>query len=167
MESVDTTKQECFDTNKLENILQKYPNNETSLIMVLQDINDAFNFLPCDALKVVAQRLDVPIAKVFSVATFYKALSLKPRGKKIIRVCMGTACHIRGAEQIVQEVERMFKIKRGDTTEDLELTLETVNCVGACAMAPVVVVNEEYFRNVTPIQVPKLLKREGEEKHEN
>ena len=148
---------ESVDSKKLDAIVANYPQDETALIMVLQDIHDAYNFLPCEALKHVAQRLNVPLAKVFSVATFYKAFSLKPRGKKIIRVCLGTACHIRGGEQVTQEFERLLKIKRAETTEDMEYTLETVNCVGACAMAPVVVVNENYHRNVTPGKAKELL----------
>jgi len=151
---------ECLDMTKVEEILKAYPRNEASLIMILQDIHDAFNYLPCDALKKVAQELDVPFSKVFSVTTFYKAFSLKPRGKKVIRVCLGTACHIRGGEEIAQEFERQLGILRTQTTKDQEFTLETVNCVGACAMAPVVVVNEEYHRSVTAIKVKEILKGE-------
>ncbi|HON45958.1 MAG TPA: NAD(P)H-dependent oxidoreductase subunit E, partial [Planctomycetota bacterium] len=95
-------------------------------------------------------------------ATFYKAFSLKPRGKNIIKVCLGTACHLRGGEQVVQELERQLNIKRGETTEDLGFTLEIVNCVGACFMAPVMVVNEKYHRNVNPGQVKEILKGEQE-----
>ena len=151
---------ECVEISKLEGILQRYPKNETSLIMVLQDIHDAFNYLPGEALAYAARQLGVPLAKVFSVSTFYKAFSLKPRGKKIIKVCLGTACHIRGAEQVVQEFERQLSAHRGETTKDLEFTIETVNCVGACAMAPVVVVNENYHRNVNPGNVGNILKGE-------
>lgn len=151
---------EGLETSKIDEIIGRYPENETSLIMVLQDIHDTYNFLPCDALKYTAKKLHVPLAKVFSVATFYKAFSLKPRGKKVIKVCLGTACHIRGAEQVTQELERLLKIKRSETDENLEFTLETVNCVGACAMAPVVMVNESYHRNVSPGKVKDLL--EGE-----
>lgn len=158
---------ECVDVSKLEQILARYPKSESSLIMVLQDVHDMFNYLPCEMLKLVAEKLQVPLTRVFSVATFYKAFSLKPRGKTVIRVCMGTACHIRGAEQVAQELERTLGIQRGDTSNDGQFTLETVNCVGACAMAPVVVVNEEYHRNVAPIQIPTILKREGEVHHEN
>lgn len=158
---------ECVDEAKVEQIFNRYPKNESSLIMVLQDIHDLFNYLPCDMLKLVAEKLQVPLTRVFSVATFYKAFSLKPRGKNVVRVCMGTACHIRGAEQVMQEIERTLATQRGHTTKDLQFTIETVNCVGACAMAPVVVVNEEYHRNVVPIQVPVILKREGEVQHEN
>lgn len=155
---------QCLDITKVEEILNHYPPKETSLIMVLQDIHDAFNYLPCEALKKVAETLDVPLSRIFSVATFYKAFSLTPRGKKIVRICLGTACHIRGGEQIAQECERQLKIARTQTTPDGEFTLETVNCVGACAMAPVLVVNEQYFRNVNPIQVKGILKGE---KHED
>ncbi len=154
---------ECLDMTKVEEILQAYPHDETSLIMVLQDIHDTFNYLPCDALKRVAQELNVPLAKVFSVTTFYKAFSLNPKGKKVIRVCLGTACHIRGGEEITQEFERQLGVLRSQTTKDQEFTLETVNCVGACAMAPVVVVNEEYHRNVTAIKVKDILKGEKNE----
>ncbi|NUM33206.1 MAG: NAD(P)H-dependent oxidoreductase subunit E [Candidatus Brocadiae bacterium] len=148
---------------KVEEILKAYPQNETSLIMVLQDIHDTFHYLPCDALKKVAQELQVPFSKVFSVTTFYKAFSLNPKGKKIIRVCLGTACHIRGGSEIIQEFERQLGILRSQTTQNQEFTLETVNCVGACAMAPVVVVNEEYHRSVTTIKVKDILKGEKNE----
>ena len=134
----------CVDFRPVDAILSRYPREEPSLIQVLQDVQRAYNYLPCEVLTRVAGELRVPLAKVFSVATFYKAFSLYPQGRTIIKVCTGTACHIRGAQQLIEEVERRLGIKPGGTTEDMAFTLQTVNCVGACAMAPVVIVGEKY-----------------------
>ena len=136
--------------SKVDEICAAYPGKESSLIEVLHDISSEYNFLPADALKRVSDNLGVPIAKVYAVATFYKGFSLKPRGKKIIRVCKGTACHVRGGDRNIEELERLIGLHPGETSDDLEYTLEIVNCVGACAMAPVVVVNEKYYRNAGP-----------------
>ncbi|MBN2056145.1 NADH-quinone oxidoreductase subunit NuoE [bacterium] len=138
-------------------IIAQYPRQENSLIMVLQAINKHSNYLPVDALKIVAEELGVPASKVYSVATFYKAFSLEPRGRIVIRVCMGTACHIRGAPQIAAEFKRLLNIAPGKTTSDGKYTLETVNCLGACAMAPLVMVGDKYHGNVTIDQVRDLL----------
>ncbi len=136
-----TSNQPCVDTAPVEEILGRYPREEASLIQVLQDIHRAYNYLPCDVLNKVADALDVPLAKVFSVSTFYKAFSLTPQGKTIVKVCTGTACHIRGAGQLIEEIGRQLSIGPGETTEDFGFTLKTVNCVGACAMAPVLIVD--------------------------
>ena len=145
------------DLNKADEILGRYPAEEPALIQVLQDVHRAYNYLPCDVLERVAQALDVPLAKVFSVSTFYKAFSLEPQGDTIIKVCVGTACHIRGAGQLVEELERQLGVAPGETTEDLKFTIKTVNCVGACAMAPVVIVGEKYHGSAKPAKVPKYL----------
>lgn len=137
----------CVDTKPLEAILARYPAEEASLIQVLQDVQRAYNYLPCDVLVKVAETLQVPLAKVFSVGTFYKAFALSPQGRTVIKVCTGTACHIRGATQLVDELERVLKVKPGETTDDLAFTVKTVNCVGACAMAPVLIVGETYHGN--------------------
>ncbi len=152
-----------IDINKTKDIVRKYPKKDSSLIPILQDINAEYNYLPCDALKLIGDELGVPLSKIFSVSTFYKAFSLKPKGKKIIKVCMGTACHIRGAPLLVDELEKELNIKAGETTEDLEFTIEAVNCVGACAMAPVIVVNEQYYGNVKPDEVKKILTARNED----
>ena len=146
------------DLTKVDEILNRYPSDESSLVMVLQDIQASFRFLPCEALERVADKLDIPRSRVFSVSTFYKAFSLKPRGKVVIQVCKGTACHVRGAQLLEDEFVRQLGIDVGKTTADLGFTLETVNCVGACAMAPVVVVGEKYHREVKPSRVARLLK---------
>ena len=134
----------CSDLSKAEEILGRYPQEEPALIQVLQDVHRAYNYLPCDVLERVAEALDVPLAKVFSVSTFYKAFSLEPQGDTIVKVCVGTACHIRGAGQLVEELERQLGVGPDETTEDLKFTVKTVNCVGACAMAPVMIVGETY-----------------------
>jgi NADH:ubiquinone oxidoreductase subunit E len=146
------------DLAPVAKILAGYPKAETSLIQVLQDVNRTFNYLPCHALELVARELGVPLARVFSVATFYKAFSVTPRGKVILRVCQGTACHIRGAPLLVDEFQRHLGIKPGETTENMAFTLETVNCVGACAMAPVVIAGTRYHGELSPAEVPDVIK---------
>ena len=155
------TEQPCVDLAKADDILAKYPLEEPSLIQVLQDVQRAYNYLPCDVLIKVADALGVPLAKVFSVSTFYKAFALDPQGDTIVRVCMGTACHIRGAGQLVEELQRELGIGPDQTTEDLKFTVKTVNCVGACAMAPVMIVGEKYWGNAKPARVGRYLKKGG------
>jgi NADH-quinone oxidoreductase subunit E len=151
----------CSDLGKAEEILGRYPHEEPALIQVLQDVHRAYNYLPCDVLERVADALDVPLAKVFSVSTFYKAFSLEPQGDTIIKVCMGTACHIRGGGQLVEELERQLGIGPDETTEDLKFTVKTVNCVGACAMAPVMIVGEKYYGGAKPAKVSKYVDEGG------
>jgi len=151
------------DTARLDEIIAQYPGGEPSLIMVLQDIQNEYNYLPKEALQRAAERLDVPLAKVYGVATFYRSFSLKPRGKHICKVCLGTACHIRGGQPLVDELERLLEVKAGGTTKDGEMTLETVNCVGACAMAPVVIVDKKYHAGVKPIDCKNLIRGGGDQ----
>jgi len=155
----------CTDRSKTEEILAKYPAEEPALIQVLQDVHRAYNYLPCDVLERVANALDVPLAKVFSVSTFYKAFSLEPQGDTVIKVCVGTACHIRGAGQLVDELGRQLEIGPGETTEDLKFTIKTVNCVGACAMAPVVIVGEKYWGSAKPARVSRYLAKGGNDEN--
>jgi len=159
---METTNSHCaVDLGRASEILTGYPAEEASLIQVLQDVHRAYNYLPCDVLNKVAEALDVPLAKVFSVSTFYKAFSLEPQGDTIVRVCVGTACHIRGAGMLVEELERKLGIGPNQTTDDLTFTVKTVNCVGACAMAPVMIVGEKYHGSAKPARVGKYL-AEGE-----
>jgi len=153
---MQTANAQHFD---IKDILARYPAEEPSLIMVLQAIHDKLNFLPCEALKETAEYLKIPVARVFSAATFYKMFSLKPRGRRVIKVCKGTACHVRGAAQVQDEFERWLKIKPGENTPDMEFTLEVVNCVGACAMAPVVIVGEKVYGETKPLQVKEILEK--------
>jgi NADH:ubiquinone oxidoreductase subunit E len=162
MKSMESTNAHCaVDLEQAAEILGGYPAEEASLIQVLQDVHRAYNYLPCDVLAKVAEALDVPLAKVFSVSTFYKAFSLDPQGDTIIKVCVGTACHIRGAGLLVDELERTLGIGPNQTTEDLAFTVKTVNCVGACAMAPVMIVGEKYHGNTKPAKVGALVAKGG------
>lgn len=145
------------DESKLDSIIDKHDIEEGSLIPILQDIQTEYSYLPKEALEHVSQRLNIPMVQIFGVATFFKAFSLKPKGKNQIHVCMGTACHVRGAKNVLENLERELGIKAGDTTDDGEYTLETVNCVGACALGPVVVNNEKHHGQMTPIKVESLL----------
>jgi len=158
--------QPCVDLAKADDILEQYPLEEPSLIQVLQDVQRAYNYLPCDVLVKVAEALDVPLAKVFSVSTFYKAFALDPQGETVVKVCLGTACHIRGAGMLVEELERQLGVGPDQTTEDLKFTIKTVNCVGACAMAPVMIVGEKYWGNAKPARVGKYL-NQGSASDEN
>jgi NADH-quinone oxidoreductase subunit E len=143
----------------IENILDSHQHDKTAIIAILQDIQDEVNYLPEDALRYVAHALDIPISKVCSLATFYKAFSLQPRGRHVINVCMGTACHVRGAVRILEALERDLDIQAGGTDEDLQFTLETVNCLGACALGPVVVADGEYHGQMNSSKATRLLKR--------
>ncbi|MCX7835586.1 MAG: NAD(P)H-dependent oxidoreductase subunit E [bacterium] len=151
----------AHDFSKLEQILNRYPREEASLIMILQDIQDEYRYLPCDVLIETAKALNLPKSTVFSVGTFYKAFSLQPMGRHNIKVCMGTACHVRGAVMVLEAFQRELGLEHTGTTEDLEFTLETVNCVGACGMAPVVVIDEKYHGEVQPDRVKKMIKKGG------
>ena len=129
---------------ELEKILGRYKNPSVSLIQILQDIQAQDNYLPEESLEYIAQKLHVPLSHIYSIATFFSAFSLKPKGRHICTVCMGTACHVRGATTILNELERRLDIKAGENTADREYTLETVNCLGCCAIAPVVVLDGKY-----------------------
>jgi len=142
---------------RVELILDRHQHDRGWLVSVLQDIQVEYNYLPKEALVQVSQGLDVDLSQVYSVATFFRAFSLKPRGRHIINVCLGTACHVRGAVRILEEMERELGIKSGDTTEDLKYTLETVNCVGACALGPIVIVDGEYSGQMKSNKVKPLL----------
>jgi NADH-quinone oxidoreductase subunit E len=148
-----------IDTKKLEEILERYPVGDShGLIHALQDIQAAFNYIPVDAVVAMCDHLGVPLSKAFSASTFYKAFSLDPKGDVIIRICTGTACHIRGAQVLVEELVDTLNINPGETTKDLKFTVETVNCVGACAMAPVVSINGKYKGKVQPGEMIKVVK---------
>ncbi len=145
------------DLSKIEEIIGRSPKEPAALIAVLQDIQREFHYLPCEALTATATALGVPLSKVFSVSTFYNAFSLTPRGEKIVRVCQGTACHIKGAKLVQEQIEANLGIKAGETTADMKFTIEVVNCVGACAMAPVIIVNNKYHGKVRCDQTKKIL----------
>ncbi len=143
---------------KIDTVLERYADEEGVLISVLQDINEEFNYLPENALRYISEKLDIPLSQIYHVATFYTAFSLTPRGEHIVKVCQGTACHVRGSTRVLEELERALAIGPGETTGDLKFTLETVNCLGACALGPVVVIDDKYH-STSPANVEKLLSK--------
>jgi len=144
--------------DRLPEILARHPQEPSSLIMVLQDIQQEYHYLPCEALLETARVLGVKLAKVFSVATFYNAFGLTPKGEKVVRICVGTACHIRGGALIKDQIEHQLGIQAGQTTGDGKFSIEVVACVGACAMAPVVIVDGKYHGEVSVGNVTRLVK---------
>ncbi len=145
--------------NTVTDIVNKYHREKGYIVSILQDIQEEQRYLPKEALEQVGSELKMPMSQVYAVATFYKTLSLKPRGKHMIQVCTGTACHVRGAARIVEKLERDLKVQRGFTTPDMKYTLEEVRCVGACAMGPVVVVDKDYHGNVELDKVDKIMEK--------
>jgi|SRR5690554_1614598 len=149
---------DCERRKALDAVLAEYRGKRGALIPVLQRAQDLYGFLPKDVLRHVADGLKIPLSQVYGVATFYAQFHLQPRGRNIIRVCQGTACHVRGGQGILDKVQEELKIKPGETTEDLRFTLEPVACVGACGLAPVLMINDDTHGRVTLDQVPELLK---------
>lgn len=125
--------------DKVKDIIKRYGSDKSFIVPILQDVQREFNYLPKDALSAVSSNLNVPISRVYEVATFYKAFSLKPKGRHQLTLCMGTACHVRGADLIARNISDILGIKDGDTTPDLEFSFETVGCLGACALGPILV----------------------------
>jgi NADH:ubiquinone oxidoreductase subunit E len=144
------------DLKIIDDIINSNGKKSDALIPIMQAVNEHYNYLPKNILRYIAQEVEIPLAQVYHVATFYTSFSLKPRGKHTIKVCMGTACHVRGSPRVLDEIQRLLKINPGETTDDGMFTLETVNCLGACALGPVVVVDEKYFM-VKPGEFGKIL----------
>lgn len=148
-----------MEEEKVREVLDFYKSEKSQLLHILQDIQIEYRYLPKETLLFVARELKVPLAQVYSIANFYNAFSLKPRGKHLISVCLGTACHVRGGKRIAEEIERVLNLKAGETTPDSEFTLETVNCLGACALGPVVVIDGQYRGQMTSLKMKKLLSK--------
>ncbi|QCX34093.1 NAD(P)H-dependent oxidoreductase subunit E [Caloramator sp. E03] len=147
-------------------IIKKYPREKRYTLAMLQDVQKHFNYIPRQALEMISEYVNTPLSNLYSMATFYKALSLKPKGKYVIKVCDGTACHIRSSMVLIDEIYNILKIRPGETTEDGMFSLETVNCLGSCAIAPVMVVNDKYYGKVSPAMVREIIKEYGGEKNE-
>lgn len=147
-------------------IFKKYGNDKKNTLPMLQDIQRKYNHIPREAMEALSEQLDVPLSKLYGIATFYKALSLKPRGRNVIKVCDGTACHIRSSNLLIDEIEKSIGIKPGETSSDGEFTLETVNCLGSCAIAPVMVINDTYYGKVTPAKLREIISTYGGKKNE-
>ncbi len=141
----------------IEPILEGRRSQPEQLIEVLQDVQKICGYIPQDAMMTVARELGVPLMEVYRVANFYKAFTLKPRGKNVITICTGTACHVRGSDLLIDQVKGQLRIEPGDTTKDGLFTIECVNCLGACALAPIVVQNESYLDHMTPAKLRKII----------
>ena len=148
-----------MDTQMVETILQRHPKDPSSIIQVMLDIQNELYYLPRDILNYVSQYLNVPLSRTYNLATFYKAFSLKPKGKFPIAVCTGTACHVQGAVKIMEQIERELHIKEGETTADKKFSVESVRCLGCCGLAPVVTVGKNLHGKIPPSKVSKILKQ--------
>ena len=155
----DEIRLEPEDLEKVKKIIEEYRGQKGALVPILQAINSTYNYLPEDVLKYISQELDIPLALIYRAATFYKAFSLKPVGKHKVTVCLGTTCHVKGAPRIVDTLERELGIKTGETTADMNFTLDTVNCLGCCGLAPVTTIGEELYGKVTQARLPKIIEQ--------
>ena len=152
------------EKEKMQSIIDKHQGQKKNLIAILQDIQAEYRYLPEESLRFAAKALDIPLTDVVGVATFYRAFSLKPRGKHLVTVCLGTACHVRGGPKILDEFERKLKIEPGETTKDNLFTLEIVNCLGACALGPITVIDGNYHGQMKTRTVDKLIRKFGSDK---
>jgi len=143
----------------ISKVIDKYQGDRDMLIQILLDLQSGFGWLPQEALHQVSKQLGVPLTRVYQIATYYKAFSLAPKGRHLVRVCMGTACQVRGAPLIRDMVQQILDIRPGETTPDMKFSLETVNCLGCCAMGPVIVIDDVYHGNLAITDVGKILEK--------
>ncbi len=155
-----------IEISEITSIINNYPTEKKFLIPILQDIQAKYNYLPGIALTTLGKTLDIPLIDIISVASFYNAFSLTPRGEHVITVCMGTACHVRGAPQILDEFKRKLGIDVEQTTPDNKFTLETVNCLGACALGPIAVIDKNYHGQMQIRKVDKLIHKYSSDKED-
>jgi len=156
-ESLETTE---IDYMELDRIIEEdFNNDKENLIMMLQEIQRRYNYLPTPALTYLSTSIGVPLSQIYGVATFYSTFSLEPRGRNIISICLGTACHVRGGEKIREKLEESLNIEDGETTEDMRFTLESVRCIGCCSLGPVVKINEDMHGRITYTEVDKILEK--------
>ena len=146
------------DLSLFDPILKKYQSQEGALITMLQELQAVYGYLPEKVLTRLSREVEIPLSRIYGVVTFYAQFYLTPRGRNIVRVCRGTACHVRGGKSILRTVEEFLEIGEGKTTADYKFTLETVACLGACAMGPVMVINGKYFGKMTPTKTETTLK---------
>jgi NADH-quinone oxidoreductase subunit E len=155
-----------FEPKKIDEFIARYGHTSANLILVMQDIQAEYRFLPHEALQYLCEKLNVPLGRIYHVATFYKAFSLKPKGKHEVHVCMGTACHVRGAKLILDSVARELGIAAGETSQDMKFSLDTVNCLGSCALGPLVVVDQDYIGHATSQKMKKIIDNLKKEKED-
>lgn len=147
------------DVSKVQEIVQRHECKREHIIAILLECQDEFRYLPREVLEEIAADIDTPLTSVLSVATFFRAFSLKPVGRHQVHVCMGTACNISGGPRLLEALERELKVKRGDTTPDLQFSLDTVNCVGCCGLAPVITIGQDVHGKIKQSQIPRIVKK--------
>ena len=150
---------EALDLSRLDNVFEKHQDEEGALIPVLQEAQGIYGYLSKEVLATIAKRLNIPLSRIFGVVTFYAQFYTTPRGRYTVRVCRGTACHVRGGKNVLKAVQQALGIGEGETTLDFKFTFETVACLGACALSPVLLVNKNYYGKLTPAKVEKVLKQ--------
>ena len=143
--------------DKVDQIIDRYAGEEGALIQILLDVQREYNWLPREVLKQIGERLEIPVSHMYRVASFYKAMSLTPVGRHQVNVCLGTACHVRGGPRILERTEQLLGIKTGETTKDMKFTLKRVNCLGCCALGPVIVIDGEACGKLAPAKVEEIL----------
>jgi len=149
-----------IDYMEIDHIIEEeFYNDKENLIMILQAIQRRYNYLPQPALSYLSVKIGVPLSNIYSIATFYSTFSLEPRGRNIISICLGTACHVRGGERVRERIEKSLEISDGETTEDQRFTLETVRCIGCCSLGPVIKINEDMHGHISSDQVNNILEQ--------
>ena len=149
-----------IDFMELDNIIEgDFNNDPENLIMILQAIQGHYNYLPVPALRYLSEKIDVPLSRIYGVGTFYSTFSLEPRGRNIVSVCLGTACHVRGGERVRERIEESLSITDGETTDDMQFTFESVRCIGCCSLGPVVKINEDIYGRITAGEIAKTLEK--------
>jgi len=143
----------------VSSIIEKWNTDKEFVIEMMQDIQDEYRYIPRESLEEICRKVKTPLSDLYHIATFYKAFSLEQQGKYQVQVCMGTACHVKGADRVLDAFERELKIKDGETSEDGEFSLAGVRCLGCCSLAPVITINEELYGEVEPAKVPSILKK--------
>jgi NADH:ubiquinone oxidoreductase subunit E len=146
-----------MDIAAVDEILEAFPEVQGNLIGILHEIQNRFHYLPELELRYVSKRTGIPMTQIYSIANFYNRFSVEPRGRNEVCVCLGTACHVKGAGQLMNELERKLKVKAGESTDDMQFSVSEVRCVGACSLAPVMVVNEDTHGKVIPKHISKIL----------
>jgi len=148
-----------MNLNPVDLIVDKYQEKRTALISILHDVQDRYKYLPDEALKMVASRLRMDINEIYGVATFYKSFTLTPQGKHSITLCLGTACHVRGGPKVLRELKGLLHIEPGQTTADRQFSLNVVNCLGVCAIGPVMMVDRKFYGEMSPIRAKKIIEK--------
>jgi NADH:ubiquinone oxidoreductase subunit E len=148
-----------MDVQAVNTILDKFPDSTGNLIAILHEVQTHFNYLPEAELRYISNKIDIPITQIYSIVNFYNRFTLTPKGSHEISVCLGTACHVKGAGKIIDELKDKLSIKPGETTEDMNFSLEVVRCIGACSLAPAVVIDEDTYGDVTPKKLTKTLSK--------